>query len=161
MYFLRQGMNRHVCLLGEITFFRFDESTEVETSGKRMPGLKHYDVHINGKCIGVTGDSSQSIRFTPMNSSEFLSRRIVIYGAETDHEIPEKDVEEFVKKWMEDHPNYAVYDKNCQKFAKDFFKHFFGVDVMTQTNSIGFYAILIGAGNVFATFCNFFNTYSI
>lgn len=142
-------MNRSICLLGEVTFFRSDErktGMEVQTSGNRMPGLKHYDVYINGKCIGVTGDSQQSIKFTPMNSTDFLSRRRIIYGAELEKDIPDEEVESFVKAWIEANPNYALYDKNCQKFVKDFFRHFFGVEVVTQTNTIGYYAMLAGLG---------------
>jgi hypothetical protein len=53
---------------------------------------------------------------------------------------------EFLKNWVKENPNYQIYDKNCQKFAKDFFMHFFNERVITQTNEIGYYAIVAGAG---------------
>ncbi len=139
--------SRAICLVGEVEFAQKNKSGSV--SGEKHFGLplKHYDVFINGKCIGVTGAVDQTIHVRNMKASQFNGSHSVIKAISLAEPLSDEEIESYVRKWARDNPEYRLYDKNCQKkFANDFVKHFFDLDLTTQTNAVAFYAFILGTG---------------
>jgi hypothetical protein len=137
--------NRALCLIGEIIFARSSEDISGTGQGFGIP-LKQYDIFINGKCIGVTGARDQTIQVYTMDIADFKNSHTVINTIQLEQCISDAAIEEFVKDWLSKNPEYTLVDVNSQKFAKDFVKHFWNIDVLTQTNQYGFIGLLLGLG---------------
>ncbi len=140
---------RAVCLVGEFIFAHtFDSADRDKKIGKshNLP-FHHYDIYINGMCIGVTGQLEQRIAITPCTQRDFEDSHNVFKRIVIDKNISSSDVRVFIDNWEANHPQYRIVDDNCQKFANDFVKCFFGESFMTQTNEYGFYALCIAGAS--------------
>jgi hypothetical protein len=126
-----------VCLIGEALIRRPDNKQFTETQIYWSPWF-HWAVFANDTVYEVTGDFRMTVVDYNSTEKEFRNSRKIFYQINlNDTSISSsEDVKSFITSWVYRHPTgmYSLIGSNCQDFAKDFARHFFGVVLETQIN---------------------------
>jgi anti-sigma-K factor RskA len=114
--------------------------------------FKHYDVFIADYSFGVTSEAQQRIEKKSDTEEDFRNSHTIIY--ENTLRLPNgvtkqafiKSIDNFCDEWEKTNPESVLKRNNCHRFAKELVRKVCKEDLFTQTNQIGLWQMIAGAG---------------
>ncbi len=116
---MANSIKRSVCKIGEYVFVDSNNKTvTAEMNSKPYPVLKHYDIYVRGRCIGVCDSQAQAIHVENMDLESFEQCHDIKYTLKSSIDAPTNEaIDAFIKLWIQENHLNTLHENNCQTFG--------------------------------------------